>query len=80
MELAGEGKAWYDMLRMGRYSDPSGQVDFKSLFIDNVVTYNKGANESWLRSTLSNENAWYLPINSNEISANDLLEQNPYYL
>ena len=80
MELAGEGKAWYDMLRMGRYVDPSGQTKFKDLFIQNVVTYNKGANESWIRSVLSNENAWYLPVNASEISANELLEQNPYYL
>ena len=80
MELAGEGKAWYDMLRMGRYKDPSGQTKFKELFIQNVVSYNKRANESWIRSVLSNENAWYLPVNASEISANELLEQNPYYL
>ena len=80
MELAGEGKAWYDMLRMGRYKDPSGETNFKELFIQNVITYNKAANESWIRSVLSNENAWYLPVNASEISANELLEQNPYYL
>ena len=80
MELAGEGKAWYDMLRMGRYTDPSGNTDFKAMFINNVTTYNKGANESWIRSVLSNENAWYLPVNETEITTNDLLEQNPYYL
>lgn len=80
MELAGEGKAWYDMLRLGRYSDPTGETDFKTLFINTVVTYNRGANESWIRSVLSNENAWYLPVNFSEISANDLLQQNPYYL
>jgi hypothetical protein len=80
MELSGEGKAWYDMLRMGRYTDPSGETNFKEMFVNNVVTYNKGANESWIRSVLSNENAWYLPINESEIRTNDLLEQNPYYL
>ncbi len=80
MELAGEGKAWYDMLRMARYTDPSGETNFKELFIQNVTTYNKAANESWIRSVLSNENAWYLPVNASEISANELLEQNPYYL
>lgn len=80
MELAGEGKAWYDMLRMGRYKDPSGQTKFKELFIQNVVSYNKRANESWIRAVLSDENAWYLPVNASEISANELLEQNPYYL
>jgi hypothetical protein len=80
MELAGEGKAWYDMLRMGRYNDPSGECDFKQLFVNAVVEYNKGANESWIRSVLSNTNAWYLPVNATEISTNSLLVQNPYYL
>lgn len=80
MELAGEGKAWYDFLRLGRYIDPSGETNFKELFVTLVVTYNKGANESWIRSVLSNENAWYLPVSATEISTNQLLEQNPYYL
>lgn len=80
MELSGEGKAWYDMLRMGRYTDPNGECDFKQLFINSVVKFNKGTNESWIRSVLSNPNAWYLPINATEISTNALLEQNPYYL
>ena len=79
MELAGEGKAWYDMLRMGRYTDPNGECDFKQLFVNNVLKYNQNSSESWIRSVLSNPDAWYLPINATEISTNPLLEQNPYY-
>ncbi len=80
MELAGEGKAWYDMLRMGRYTDPAGVCDFRQLFINNVMKYNKsGIKESWVRSVLSDPDAWYLPVNATEISTNPLLEQNPYY-
>ena len=80
MELAGEGKAWYDMLRMGRYKDPSGQVNFKQEFlIDNVTWYNESAKATWITSVLNNENAWYLPVYDSEIRANSLLEQNPYY-
>ena len=81
MELAGEGKAWYDFLRIGRYKDPAGLINFKNEFlIENVINYNKQANESWIRSVLNDENAWYLPVPSNEINADQLLEQNPYYL
>ena len=80
MELSGEGKAWYDMLRLGRYTDPAGVCDFRQLFINSVVQFNKSVNESWIRSVLSNPNAWYLPVNASEISTNALLEQNPYYL
>lgn len=80
MELSAEGKSWYDMLRMGRYKDPSGQINFKERFlIDNVKKYNNKTNESWIAAVLSNENAWYLPVADSEMKTNSLLEQNPYY-
>lgn len=81
MELAGEGKAWYDLLRMAQYKDPSGLVDFKKeFFIDNVVKYNNQANETWIRAVLGDENAWYLPVAEDEVKTNALIEQNPYYM
>lgn len=81
MELAGEGKAWYDFLRLGHYKDPSGNINFKKEFlIDNVMKYNIQASSAWINSVLSDENAWYLPITDSEIKANDLLVQNPYYI
>lgn len=81
MEFAGEGKAWYDLLRLGHYTSTDGTVDFKNYFlINNVIDYNKQASESWIRSVLSDENAWYLPIYSEEINNNSLLIQNPYYM
>ena len=52
---------------------------YKDSFIEMIVTYNSTANVSWLRSVLSNEYAWYLPISQSEIDANLLLVQNPYY-
>lgn len=80
MELAAEGKVWYDLLRIARYQDPSGEVNFKKdFFIDYVTDYNTTASESWIRAVLSDENAWYLPVYASEINANALLEQNPYY-
>ena len=81
MELVGEGKAWYDLLRVGRYKDPAGVVNFKKDFLIEYVTkYNGEASEAWINSVLNDENAWYLPINENEVKVNQLLEQNPYYL
>ncbi len=79
MEFIAEGKAWYDMLRVGRYTDPTGGVDFTTIFINYVVNYNESAGESRIRSTLLDKNAWYLPIDDDEILNNPSLEQNPYY-
>lgn len=81
MEFAGEGKAWYDFLRLGHYKDPNGNINFKKEFlIDNVMEFNTQASAAWINSVLSDENAWYLPILDSEIKANELLEQNPYYM
>lgn len=81
MEFVGEGKAWYDLLRVGRYTDPTGVINFKRDFlIEYVVKYNSQASETWINSVLSDENAWYLPVSDNEIKTNGKLVQNPYYL
>lgn len=76
MELAGEGKYWYDLLRFGRRNNNR----YKDLFlIGNVLDYNNQASTSWLRSVLVNEDALFLPIWESELKTNTLLEQNPYY-
>jgi hypothetical protein len=76
IEFLGEGKIWYDFLRMGR----SNNNRYKSAFlVDEVTKYNSQASESWLRSVLNSDNALYLPIMSTEIDRNPLLVQNPYY-
>jgi hypothetical protein len=78
-EFLGEGKAWYDILRLGHYADRNG-INFKKDFlIEYVQKYNKQASESWISSVLSNENAWYLPVSSSEMSVNGQLVQNSYY-
>lgn len=75
MEMAAEGKRWYDLVRIAKQNN----YEFK----ENVLTLlikNKGeSNAKWLRSALSNNYAWYLPIHKDEISSNKLLTQNPYY-
>lgn len=74
MELAAEGKRWYDLLRFGRCKN----YKYKEQFIELVVE-NQMSNSSWVRSVLRNENAWYLPIHEDEMETNKLLIQNPYY-
>lgn len=75
IEFAAEGKRWYDLLRFGRMKN----LKYKDDFVSFVMKYNSTANASWLNSTLSNEYAWYLPINQTELDSNILLIQNPYY-
>lgn len=75
IELAAEGKRWYDLLRYGK----SKNFAHKTAMINIIQKYNNTANDSWLRSALQNEYAWYLPINASEIENNNLLVQNPYY-
>lgn len=75
MELAAEGKRWYDLVRFGK----SQGFKYKKEFIEMVVENNTSANGSWIRSVLNNFDAWYLPIYAGEIETNGLLVQNPYY-
>lgn len=75
-ELAGEGKAWYDMLRFGRRQN----YKYKETFIlSRLLTFNKQASTSWFRSVLSDNNALFLPVWDEELENNSLLVQNPYY-
>lgn len=76
MEFLGEGKIWYDMLRMGRSNNNRYKQSF---LIDQVVEYNNCTSESWIRSVLTSDNALFLPILSTEIERNPNLIQNPYY-
>lgn len=76
MELVGEGKCWYDLLRFGRRNHNKYKTTF---LVNNVALYNKQAGESWLISVLSNDDALFLPVSESELKANNLLVQNPYY-
>lgn len=80
MELAGEGKAWYDFLRLGRYKAPGSGIDFKQEFlINSVMQFNESASSKVIRQVLGNEDAWYLPVKDKELTTNPELTQNPYY-
>lgn len=75
MELAAEGKRWYDLLRLGKQQSYKYKANFKEMVMQN----NSTAESKWLNSTLENENAWYLPIPESDMNSNKLLVQNPYY-
>lgn len=76
MEFLGEGKIWYDFLRMGR---SNGNRYKSTLLVGQVINYNQQASASWLLSVLTSDNALFLPIMSTEIESNPNLVQNPYY-
>jgi hypothetical protein len=76
MELAAEGKRWYDLLRFGKRDEFKYRDRF---LINEVIEYNNAANPSWIRSVLKDNDALYLPIWSKELENNKLLKQNPYY-
>jgi tetratricopeptide (TPR) repeat protein len=71
-ELMFEGKRWFDLLRHSERKNSS----------EDLVEYvlNKyDANVSTIASKLAVMNALYLPIHADELRANPLLKQNPYY-
>lgn len=76
LELAAEGKRWYDVLRFGKMSNFKYRQQF---LIDEVTAPWSGTTKSWITSVLSNDDALYLPIWQKEIETNKLLVQNPYY-
>ena len=75
LEFVGEGKRWYDLLWMARI----GNHKYKNKVIDIVATGNTTTNPDWIKSTLTNDYAWYMPLAESELENNQLLVQNPYY-
>jgi len=75
IELAFEGKRWFDMLRLGRRNNYRRKAVFISLAIENVPSTQKLV----LASKLVNPWGWYLPVYFDELERNRNLVQNPYY-
>ncbi|TKG96987.1 RagB/SusD family nutrient uptake outer membrane protein [Puteibacter caeruleilacunae] len=74
-EFLGEGKRWFDLLRIGKKNN----WQRKDLIIRTLMEYVPGADAAKVESMLQNPYAYYLPIHKNELEYNNLLEQNPYY-
>jgi hypothetical protein len=75
LELAFEGKRWFDLLRMGRRNDYGRKSKLIEIIIQNVPSTQKRI----LATKLTNPLGWYLPIYESEIERNKNLIQNPYY-
>ena len=75
LELAYEGKRWFDLLRMGRRNDYARKDKLIEIIVSNVPSTQKRI----LATKLTNPNGWYLPIFEDEIERNKNLVQNPYY-
>jgi len=75
LELAFEGKRWFDLLRMGRRNDYSRKDKLIEIIVRNVPSTQKRI----LATKLTNPLGWYLPIHDSEIERNKNLVQNPYY-
>ncbi|MGE5394693.1 MAG: RagB/SusD family nutrient uptake outer membrane protein [Candidatus Saccharibacteria bacterium] len=76
LELAFEGKRWFDLLRMGRRNNYSRKAKLIELIIANVPSTQKRI----LSAKLTNPLGWYLPVYKEEIERNKNLVQNSYYI
>lgn len=75
LELAYEGKRWYDLMRYGRRNNYAQKNEFITKIVENVSP----SQRLIIASKLNDVNSWYLPIYQTEIDNNINLKQNPYY-
>ena len=75
LELAFEGKRWFDLMRLGRRNDYARKSKLIEIIVQNVPSTQKRI----LAIKLSNPLGWYLPIYEGELERNKNLVQNPYY-
>lgn len=76
LELAYEGKRWFDLLRMGRRNNFARKDKLVEILVSNVPSTQKRI----LAAKLTNPLGWYLPVYKGEIERNKNLVQNPYYI
>ena len=74
-EFFGEGKRWFDLVRISR-RDVTNRLDIIS---DAVISNVEPRSRSAVASKIKDVNSWFLPIYYNELLLNDLLEQNVFY-
>jgi hypothetical protein len=76
LEMAYEGKRWFDILRMGRRNNYARKSRVIEIILSNVPSTQKRI----LATKLTNPNGWYLPVYEDEMERNKNLVQNPYYV
>jgi starch-binding outer membrane protein, SusD/RagB family len=76
LELAYEGKRWFDLLRYARRDNYARKGQFINLVVANISP----AQRLIVASKLKNTNGWYLPVYQNEIDNNPNLVQNSFYV
>jgi starch-binding outer membrane protein, SusD/RagB family len=76
LELAFEGKRWFDLLRMGRRNNYAR----KAKLIETIIAAVPSTQKRILSAKLTNVNGWYLPVLKGEFERNKNLVQNPYYI
>lgn len=73
MELAIEGKRWFDLVRVATNDK---NPDF---LIDKVVKSRSVGERTLIKSRIIDTRSWYMPISQYELNRNPKLVQNPYY-
>lgn len=74
-EFIGEGKRWFDLVRIARRDIASRKNIIMGAVLLNVSPQYFVA----VKSKINDPDSWFLPIYENELKVNDLLEQNPFY-
>jgi hypothetical protein len=73
LELAFEGKRWYDLLRIARHGRPE-------VLRTKVLDSYPDASRFLYEARLADARGWYLPVSNAELQSNKALKQNPFYL
>jgi hypothetical protein len=74
-EFVGEGKRWYDLVRVSR-RDVANRKDF---IVDAVLLNVPSRYIVGVKSKINDPDSWFLPIHESELELNNQLEQNPFY-
>ncbi len=73
MELAMEGKRWFDLLRIATNDKR------EDLLVSNILLSRSVGDRTVIRARIIDPKSWYLPILRTELDNNPMLVQNPYY-
>jgi hypothetical protein len=73
MELAVEGKRWFDLVRVATNDK---NPDF---LISTILQSRQVGDRALIKSRIIDPRSWYMPVYQNELNKNQALVQNPYY-